>query len=95
MNQGPVSELALCSLYGTRQLPALSNANDPVLTADVDFVYGVDGGTDVEWVKGHGMQQLLLFGATFPLQRLQESNHRRVHLTRHAPAGSNDRNPAA
>ena len=26
------------------------------------------------------MQQLLLFGATFPLQRLQESNHRRIHL---------------
>ena len=46
MNQGPVSELALRSLYGTRQLPALSNVNDPVLTADVDFVYGVDGGTD-------------------------------------------------
>jgi hypothetical protein len=28
----------------------------------------------------HGMQQFLLFGATFPLQRLQKSNHRRIHL---------------
>ena len=28
------------------------------------------------------MQQLLLFRATFPLQRLQKSNHRSVHLTR-------------
>jgi hypothetical protein len=41
-----ICELALCSLYGTRLLPALASANDPVLTANVDFVYGVDGGTD-------------------------------------------------
>jgi hypothetical protein len=46
VNQGPVRELAFRSLYGTSQLPTLSNAKDPVLTADVDFVYGVDGGTD-------------------------------------------------
>jgi hypothetical protein len=52
MHQRPVRKLALRSLYGTRQLPALSNANDPVLTADVDFVYGVARGTDAASVWG-------------------------------------------